>query len=261
MRTAFIRPPSSLDRSADRGDDCGGLVDAAARAASGNRVHAPGRRRVRSAETGRPALAVWPCRCALHGGRVRRPGMSVLPGLLPRAQALDRRPSRGELAVAPPAAVHARAGRDCRGAPGRVRGRDRRTCRVLAGRGVALRAHPRRRPGPAGGPALSRPHASHAAVSRQRAPRRASSVPRRRKRHSRASRPRRPCDCATASPARPSCCTVPSKAMPCCRPSTCWPPAARPRRTRPFPRHARRRCRRHAQVAIDLQGYGAARPR
>jgi hypothetical protein len=184
-----------------------------------------------SAETGRPALAVWPCRCALHGGRVRRPGVPVLPGLLPRAQALDRRPSRGELAVAPPAAVHARAGRDRRGAPGRVRGRDGRTRRVLAGRGVALREHPRRRAGPAGGPALSRPHASHAAVSRQRSARCRDPRPGGRKPHSRASRPRRPCNCATASPARPSCCTAPSKAMPCCRPSTCWPPAARPRRT------------------------------
>ncbi len=36
--------------------------------------------------------------------------------------------------------------------------------RVLAGRRVGLHAHPRRRSGPARGPALSRPHAGRAAV-------------------------------------------------------------------------------------------------
>jgi hypothetical protein len=196
------------------------------------------------AETGAwPALAVWPCRCALHGGRLRRPGVSVLPGLLPRAQALDRRPSRGELAVAPPAAVHARAGRDCRGTPGRVRGRDGRTRRVLAGSGLALRKHPRRRPGPAGGPALSRPHAGHAGLSRQRAPRCGH-----------------PCPGGGSSTAGHRGHAGPATARPRVRQD---PPAARPRRrrclavghrparrrqhdrgrTRPFPRHARRRRR------------------
>ena len=60
----------------------------------------------------RPGCMAVPMRASRWSGT---PTWSVrTAGPTSRAQALDRRPSRGELAVAPPAAVHARAGRDCR---------------------------------------------------------------------------------------------------------------------------------------------------
>ncbi len=122
-------------------------------------------------------------------------------------------------------------------------GEDGRTCHVLAGRGVALRAHPWRRPGSAGGPALSRPHASHAGLSRQRAPRCGH-----------------PCPGGGSGTAGHRGHAGPATARPRVRQD---PPAARSRRRRclavghrparrrqhdrsrtsPFPRHARRRRR------------------
>ena len=114
------------------------------------------------------ALALRPRRCALHGGRVRRFGMPVLPRVLRGAQALDRRASRGQLAVAPPAAVDARARGNRPGARGRVRGADRRLVGVLAGGGVGLHEHARRRPRLARRPALPRPHRRGAALPGRR---------------------------------------------------------------------------------------------
>lgn len=126
---------------------------------------------------------------------------------------------------------------------GARRGRDWRTCHVLAGGGLALRALPWRRPGPAGGPALSRPHANPAAVPRQRAARRRNPCPgggssaagHRGYAGLATARPRVRQDAPAARSRRRRCFAVGHR------------PARRRQhdrsRTRPLPRHARRRCR------------------
>ena len=95
----------------------------------------PGRRRV-DTETGLPALAVWPCRMRFTVVRyavdLECPGTA---GLLPRAQALDRRPSRGELAVAPPAAVQPHEPAATAGARLVECAARRADCATFAGRG------------------------------------------------------------------------------------------------------------------------------
>nr|AOR51089.1 hypothetical protein [uncultured bacterium pAP3] len=200
---------------------------------------------------GRPALALWPRRCTLYGGGVRRPRMSVLPGVLRSAQAVDRCSPRGELAVAPPAADDARAGRDCQRAPGRMRRRGWRPSRVLASSRMGLRAHARRRPGPPRGSRLSRHHAGRPAVPRQRPPRRADSraVGERgaggHQGHAHAAPAGPPVrqDAGAAWPGRRRCAVVGHR-----------PAGSRRHHRDRIEGNACRVSRRHAQVAPDLQG-------
>ena len=157
--------------------------------------------------------------------------------------------------MASPAAVHARAGRDRRGTPGRsasARPADmRRSGRPWRG----STRHPGDGQG-LPGPALSRPHASHAGLSRQRAPDaviRAQAAEAHRGGH----RGHAGCACgspvrqdaAAARPGRRRCLAVGHR--PAAAGSTT---AAEPAHSPDMPAGVSRR---HAQVAIDLQRAAA----
>ncbi len=79
------------------------------------------------------AMALRQGRRTLYAGAVCRSGMPILQELLPAAQGMGRPEPRGEPAMAPSAAPHARASRNTTGPAGRMCGRGRGPRRVLAG--------------------------------------------------------------------------------------------------------------------------------
>ena len=252
LPSPFVIP----DRSADRGDGAVAswmLLRAPQPAAEPMPLAAAGSKR----QTSRPALAVWPCRCALHGGRLRRSGHVRTAGPTSQCSSAGSTPiprwnwrwHHLPLSMHEPAAT---AGAR------RPSARARRADMPRSGRRWrGSLEHPWRRPGPAGRPALSRPHASHAGLSRQRAP-----------------RCRHPCPGGGSGAAgHQGDATLQLRD----RQSGKDPPAARPvegdallsaidllaarQRTVPdplhFPRHARPALPGDMPVAIDLQGCGA----
>lgn len=161
-----------------------------------------------------------------------------------------------------PLAAHepARVGR---GPPGRVRRRSRRACCVLASRRMGLCPYAQRRPRIARRASVPRIHASHQAVHGKRTSRRRHSRPglrshqERRDRHAVAAAARSP-----DGPGHPAAGAYRGRCLAVGHGHAGgWGHGQRRGgfARHPHIRNACRRCRRHAQVVLGLEGYGAAR--